>query len=144
MTLLYYFITTRLNKAPQSLMMYQAREKNKKMQIRKTYTEVSPELLYAEIRDFTLKQGATLGENKLETFTLPDESASFITRGTLTFHMKDDAGKPEKECLRAHIVGMARGETKLMIDADEKLFPPEKLTALQSDLDFIFGSYEVK
>jgi hypothetical protein len=108
------------------------------MQIKKTYTEVSPELLYAEIRDFTLKQGATLGENKLETFTLPDESASFVTRATLIFNIK------EKECLRAHIVGMARGETKLMIDVDDKLFSPERLAALQSDLDFIFASYEVK
>lgn len=109
------------------------------MQIRKTYIEVSPELLYAEIRDFTMKQGMNMGENKLETFTLPDESASFITRGTLTFN--DKAGK---EALRAHIVGMSRGETKLMLDVDEKLFPPEKMTSLQSDLDFIFGSYEVK
>ena len=111
------------------------------MQIKKTYTDVSPELLYAEIRDFTLKQGVTLGENKLETFTLPDESASFGTRATLTFNIEGEAGK---ECLRAHIVGMARGETKLMIDIDEKLFPPEKLLALQSDLDFFFASYEVK
>ena len=108
------------------------------MQIKKTYTEVSPELLYAEIRDFALKQGATLGENKLETYTIPDESASFVTRATITFTVK------EKECLRAHIVGMARGETKLMVDADEKLFPPEKISALQADLDFIFASYEVK
>ena len=29
------------------------------MQIRKTYKEVSPELLYAEIRDFVLKQGVS-------------------------------------------------------------------------------------
>jgi hypothetical protein len=27
---------------------------------------------------------------------------------------------------------------------DEKLFPQEKLNALQADLDFMFGSYEVK
>lgn len=112
------------------------------MQIKKTYTEVSPELLYAEIRDFTLKQGVVLGENKLETFTLPDESASFGTRATLIFSTGE--GKGAKECLRAHIVGMARGETKLMIDADEKLFTKEKISALQSDLDFIFGEYEVK
>jgi hypothetical protein len=114
------------------------------MQIKKTYTEVSPELLFAEIRDFTLKQGASLGENKLETYTIPDESASFGTRATLTFNSKGEAGKAGKECLRAHIVGMARGETKLMIDVDEKLFPQEKFSALQADLDFIFGSYEVK
>jgi len=112
------------------------------MQIKKTYTEVSPELLYAELRDFTLEQGAALGENKMETFTVPDESASFGTRATLVFYTGE--GKAAKECLRAHIVGMARGETKLMIDVDEKLFAKAKLAALQSNLDFIFGCYEVK
>jgi hypothetical protein len=111
------------------------------MQIRKTYHEVSPELLFAEVKDFTLKQGASLTESKLETFTMPDESASFIMRGILTFNVKGEAGK---ECLRAHIVGMARGETKLMIDVDEKLFPAEKLAALQDDLDFVFSSYEAE
>jgi hypothetical protein len=111
------------------------------MQIRKTYTEVNPELLYAEIRDFTLKQGVSLGEAKMETYTLPDQSASFVSRGNLTFKVKNNA---EKECLRMHIVGTVRDETKLMIDVDETLFPQEKLSALQDDLDFIFGSYEVK
>ncbi len=114
------------------------------MQIRKTYNEVNPELLYAEIRDFTLKQGVSLGETKMETYTMPDQSASFISRGTLTFKVKDGSDKAEKECLRAHVVGSARDETKLMIDVDEELFPQEKVSALQDDLDFIFGSYEVK
>jgi hypothetical protein len=113
------------------------------MQIRKTYQEVNPELLYAEIRDFALKQGATLGEEKLETYALPSDTSSFITRGTLTFNIQDDAGKG-KECLRAHVVGSARTETKVMLDIDDKLFPPEKVSALQADLDFIFGSYEIK
>jgi hypothetical protein len=114
------------------------------MQIRKTYKEVSPELLYAEIKDLALKQGGSLGESKMETYTLPDQSADFITRATLTFNVKAGAGKEEKECLRAHMVGTPRGETKVMFDVDEKLFPAEKLAALQSDLDFIFSSYEVK
>ena len=108
------------------------------MQIRKTYKEVSPELLFAEVKDFSLKQGLSQGENKMETYTLPDQSADFITRATLTFNINN------KECLRAHMVGTPRGETKLMIDVDEKLFPADKLAAFQTDLDFIFGSYEVK
>ena len=112
------------------------------IQIRKTYSEVNPELLYAEIRDFALKQGVSLGENKLETYTLPDQSATFISRGTLTF--KVESNRVAKECLRVHIVGSARGETKLMLDVDETLFPREKVSALQDDLDFIFGSYEVR
>jgi hypothetical protein len=85
-----------------------------------------------------MRQGATLGENKLETFTLPDESADFISRMTMTFKTNN------KDSMRVHIVGSARGETKLMIDVDEKIFPQEKLNALQTDLDFIFGSYEAK
>ena len=36
------------------------------MQIKKTYKEVNPELLYHEVRDFAQKQGAGVGESKLE------------------------------------------------------------------------------
>jgi hypothetical protein len=110
------------------------------MQIRKNYMEVNPELLYAEVRDFAIKQGATLDENLLETYTLPDQSADFVSRGTLSFKCKDG----DKECLRAHIVGTPRGETKLILDIDEALFPQDKITALQSDIDFIFNEYEEK
>ena len=113
------------------------------MQIRKTYREINPELLYAEIRDSILKQGASLGEEKMETYALPGDTSSFITRGTLTFRAQDAAGE-EKECLRTHVVGSVKTETKVMLDSDDKLFPPEKVSALQADLDFIFGSYEVK
>jgi len=112
------------------------------MKIRKTYHGINPELLNAEIRDFALKQGVTLGTAGMETYTLPDQSADFISRGTLTFTVKNGSG--EKECLRAHIVGSTRGETKMMLDIDEALFTREKLLALQEDLDFIFSPYEVK
>ncbi|MBI2850197.1 MAG: hypothetical protein HYX80_04035 [Chloroflexi bacterium] len=119
------------------------------MQIKKTYREVNPELLYNEVKDFTVKQGAVIVDAKLETYSLPDDSSSFVTRGTLTFKMPDasassGAGKTDKECISAHIVGSARGETKLLLDIDEKLFPQQKVSALQADLDFILGSYEVK
>ena len=45
---------------------------------------------------------------------------------------------------QAHIVSLAKGETKLLMDIDEGLFPAEKVSRLQEDLDFIFGSYEAK
>ncbi len=114
------------------------------MQIRKTYKGVNPELLYDEIRDFAVKQGLVIGGAKLETYALTSDTSSFISRGTLTFRVQSKAGKDEKECLRAHIVGSAKGETKVMLDIDEKLFPRQKSDALLKDLDFIFGSYEVK
>lgn len=112
------------------------------MQVRKTYKEVNPELLYDEIRDFVLKQGTIIGESKLETYLLPNNSSSFIFRGTLTFKVQVGQPKAEKECLRAHIVGTVGGETKVMFDINETLFPQEKVSALQDDLNFIFGSYE--
>lgn len=114
------------------------------MQTRKTYKGVNPELLYAEVRDFVLKQGVSLGEARMETYAMPDDTSSFVSRGTLSFKVQNEPGKTEKECLRAHIVGSAKSETKVMLDIDEKLFPQEKVAALQEDLDFIFGSYEVK
>ena len=112
------------------------------MQIRKTYRDLKPELLYDEVRDFILKQGTTIGEAKMETYSLPTDSSSFISRGNLTFKIKDKPGENEKECVRAHIVGSARGETKLMLDIDEKLFSQQKVSALLEDLNFIFASYE--
>ena len=111
------------------------------MQIRKTYREVNPELLFNEIKDFTLKQGVTLGEAKMDTYSTSD-SSSFISRGTLTFTVLSE-GK-QKECLRAHIVGQSKAETKLMLDIDEKLFASDKSSALLGDLDFVFSTYEVK
>lgn len=114
------------------------------MQIRKTYKEVNPELLYQEIKDFAQKHGVVVDIAKLETYSSPSDSSSFVSRGTLSFKVKDESSNTEKECLRAHLVGSARGETKLMLDIDEKLFPEQKVSALQDDLDFIFSSYEVK
>ena len=114
------------------------------MQIRKTYQGINPELLYDEVRDFVQKQGAIVDEAKLETYSLPTNSSSFISRATLIFKVQGEPGKAEKECLRAHIVGSAKGEVKLVLDIDEELFPREKISALQDDLDFIFHSYETK
>jgi hypothetical protein len=109
------------------------------MQIKKIYSQLQPELLYDEIKDSVLKHGVAVAEAKLVTYSMPDDSSSFIARGVLAFKVKGG-----KECLRAHIVGSARGETKLIIDIDEKLFPKAKVKVLEEDLDFIFSAYEAK
>jgi hypothetical protein len=111
------------------------------MQIRKTYRAVNPELLYQEIKDFVLKQGVVVDETKLATYSSATDSSSFTSHGTLTFKTLGDRSQ---ECLRVHIVGSVKDETKVMFDIDEKLFPRERVAALQDDLDFIFGSHEVK
>lgn len=113
------------------------------MQIRKTYKDVNPELLYDEVKDFVQKQGVVIDEAKLETYSLPGGS-SHIVRATLIFKTQGESGRAEAQCLRVHIVGSAIGETKVILDIDEVLFPREKVTALEEDLGFIFGTYEVK
>ena len=113
------------------------------MQVKKTYKNVNPELLYDEVRDFVRKQGVIIDEAKLETYSLPGGS-SHVVRGTLIFKVHAEPGRAQAQCLQAHIVGSANNETKLMLDIDEMLFPQEKIITVQEDLDFIFGSYEVK
>jgi len=113
------------------------------MQIKKTYKDVNPQLLYDEIRDATLKQGVTLGKAKMETYSSPGDSSAYISRGTLTFK-PPKSGEEDPECVRAHIVGSGRGETKVIIDTVDDIFPQEKVVALQAEIDFIFSTYEIK
>ena len=109
------------------------------MQIKKIYRNIKPELLFDELKDLIAKQGATVAEAKMGTYSLPDDSSSFISRGTLAFKMP---AKPDTECIHGYIVGSARGETKLMLDIDGNLFPQGKVDSLQADLEFMLGSYE--
>jgi hypothetical protein len=106
------------------------------MQIRKTYKEINPNLLYDEVKEFVQRQGLTADQNKLETYSIPSDSSSFIYRGTLTFKVQG------KEGLRASIIGTDKGETKLMLDSNDEVFPAAKMTALEGDLNFMLGSYE--
>ncbi len=108
------------------------------MQIRKTYRRIDPGVLYDEIRDLVTKRGMVVNEAKLQTYSLPDDSSTFVSRGVLAF---TSGGQ---ECFRVHILGSARTETKVILDVDDKLFPPAAQAALQSDLDFILGAYEAK
>ncbi len=108
------------------------------MQIRKTYREINPTLLYNEIKEFVLRQGVTLDQDKLETYSIPTDSSNFIYRGTLIFEIQG------KEALRSNIIGVEKGETKLVLDSNDELFPKEKLGALEDDLNFMLGPFEPK
>jgi hypothetical protein len=108
------------------------------MQIRKSYHEMNPTILYDEIKEFVLRQGLALDQNRLETYSMPNDSSSFIYRGTLTFKIQGQEG------LSAHLVGTDRGETKLVLESNEDLFPQEKMADLEDDLNFMLGSYEPK
>jgi hypothetical protein len=108
------------------------------MQIRKTYKGINPALLYDEIKEFVRKQGITIDQDKLETYSIPGDSSSYIYRGTLTFKVQG------KEALRAHIIGVDKNETKLMLDTNDELFSSEKEAKLEDELNFMLGSFEPK
>ena len=109
------------------------------MQIKKTYLAMNPGLLYDEIKDFVKKQGGILVEAKMAYYSIPTDSSAHIARGTLIFK---SPGTTEKECIRAHVIGSAKTEVKLIIDIDEGLFKEPQISALIGDLDYVFGNYE--
>jgi hypothetical protein len=106
------------------------------VQIKKTYSGINPEMLRDEVRDLVQKRGIMVEEAKVQTYGLP--SGATQSRVTMVFKAR------EEECGSAEIIGSPEGETKLMVDLDERLLSPESISALQEDLDFILGSYEVK
>mgnify|MGYP000144444221 CR=1 FL=1 len=108
------------------------------MQLRKAYQEINPTLLYDEIKELVTREGASLDQNRLETYSMPSDSSTFVYRGTLTFKIQG------KEAIRAHIIGVDRGETRLILDSDDSIIPPEKIQSIEKDLDFMLGSYESK
>jgi hypothetical protein len=106
------------------------------MEIRKTYKDISPTLLYDQVKDFVLGQGLTLNQDKFESYSKPSDSSTFIYRGTLSFNLRG------QEALSVHIIGADAGETKLMLDSQDPVFPVAKMNALESNLNFILGSFE--
>lgn len=106
------------------------------VQIKKTYSGINPEMLRDEIGDMVQKRGIMVEEAKVQTYGLP--SGATQSRVTMVFKAR------EEECGSAEIIELPGGETKLMVDLDEVLLSPESISALQEDLDFILGSYEVK
>jgi hypothetical protein len=106
------------------------------VQIKKTYSGINPEMLRDEIGDMVQKRGIMVEEAKVQTYGLP--SGATQSRVTMVFKAR------EEECGSAEIIELPGGETRLMVDLDERLLSPESISALQEDLDFILGSYEVK
>ena len=108
----------------------------------KIYKNINPGLLYDDVKDFATKQGLSVDEEKRQSYSIPTDSSSSISRGTIIFRGKGKAGETA-EYLRAHIEGSETGETKLILDINNDIFSQEKVTVLQSDLNFIFSAYEM-
>jgi len=112
------------------------------IQIKKTYRGLNPGMLYDEVQGLLEKRGIIAVETESQTYGLP--SGDTQSRTTLALKTQAEQEENQKECGKAHILGSPQGETKMLLDVDGTLFPQEKLSAFQNDLDFILGSYEIK
>lgn len=122
---------------------YNIRQENEMtIQIKKTYQGLNPGMLYDEVQGLLQKQEIMVVETESQTYGLP--SGDTQSRTTLALKTPAKQEKDQKECGSVHILGSPQGETKMLLEIDETLFPQEKLSAFQGDLDFILGSYEIK
>jgi len=112
------------------------------IQIKKTYRNLNPGMLCDEVKGLLQKHGIIAIETESQTYGLP--SGDTQSRTTLALKTQAEPGKSQSEFGSVHILGSPQGETKMLLDVDETLFPKEKLSAFQGDLDFILGSYEMK
>jgi len=112
------------------------------IQIKKTYRGLNPGMLCDEVWGLLQKQGIIVVETESQTYGLP--SGATQSRTTLALKTQVAQENDQRECGSVHILGSPKDETKMLLDVDEALFPQEKFSAFQSDLDFILGSYEIK
>ena len=112
------------------------------IQIKKTYSGLNPGMLCDEVQVLLYKQGIIAIETESQTYGLP--SGDTQSRTTLALKTKAEQEKNQKECGSVHILGSPQDEIKMLLYVDETLFPEEKLSAFQNDLDFVLGSYEIK
>ncbi|OGN98146.1 MAG: hypothetical protein A2Z77_03805 [Chloroflexi bacterium RBG_13_51_36] len=112
------------------------------IQIKKTYRGLSPGMLCDEVRGLLQKQGIITAETESQTYALP--SGDTQSRTTLTLKTQAEHEKDQRTFGSVHILGSPQDETKMLLDIDETLFPRERLSAFQGELDFILGSYETK
>jgi hypothetical protein len=112
------------------------------IQIKKSYRGLNTGMLYDEVQGLLQKHGIMAVETESQTYGLP--SGDTQSRTTLALKTQADQEKDQKECGSVRILGSPQGEIKMLLDIDEAIFPQEKLSAFQNNLDFIFGSYEIK
>ena len=112
------------------------------IQIKKTYRGLSPGMLCDEVRGLLQKHRIVVEETESQTYALT--SGDTQSRTTLALKTPAEQEKNQREFGSVHILGSPQGETKMLLDIDETLFPQERLSTFQGDLDFILGSYETK
>lgn len=106
-------------------------------QLRKTYRKLNPDLLYDEARDLLSRHGLSVREGRMQTYSI----ASGETQSRVTAPVEDGSGK---QCGTLHILGSSSTDVRMTITLNGDGVSQDTVSALQDDVDFILGSYEVK
>ncbi len=107
------------------------------VQIKKTYRGLNPEMLYDEIRDTVGRHGLNAAQANLQTYSV----SSGATQSRVTVPVRNSDGT---ECGSIHILGSAHGDVRMTVILHDTLVSSEVVQALQADIDFMLGAYEVK
>jgi len=105
--------------------------------VRKTYRGLNPEMVYDEIRDLIARHGLDASAARLQTYSI--QSGATQSRVTVPIRNADGA-----ECGSLHVLGSAGGDVRLSLDLEESVAGADAVAALQADIDFMLGPYEVK
>ncbi len=107
------------------------------IQVRKTYRAVNPEMLYDVVRDLITKHGLHVEHATIQTYSI----SSGATQSRVTAPVRTADGRALGS---VHILGSSSGDARMALELDDAVVTPDTATAIQSDIDFILGSYEVK
>lgn len=107
------------------------------IQVKKTYRGLNPEMLYDEVRHLLSRHGLSAAEAHLQTYSV----SSGATQSRVTTPLRTSEGK---ECGTLHILGSANGDARMTLDLEDAVVSDDIAGALQEDIDFMLGSYEVK
>jgi hypothetical protein len=107
------------------------------IQVRKTYRAVNPEMLYDVVRDLIAKQGLHVEHASIQTYSV----SSGATQSRVTAPVRTPDGRALGS---VHILGSSNNDARMALELDDAVVTPDAATAIQSDIDFILGSYEAK
>lgn len=109
----------------------------KTTQIRKTYRGLNPEMLYDLMRDLMSKRGIEAVHASIQTYSV----SSGATQSRVAVPLKASDGRT---CGSLSILAAANSDTRMALELDDAVIAPDAVAELQSDIDFMLGSYEVK
>lgn len=106
------------------------------IQVKKTYRGLNPEMLYDVVRDLAVKRGLGAAQASMQTYSL----SSGATQSRVSVPLHTSQGQ---QCGSLHILGTVNGDARMTLELEDSVVSLDTINALQSDMEFMLGSYEL-